>query len=134
MKKVLLTLLFVIVLALVIGVYFLMNPTDSFYRSEFNRSTGITLPTSAKLVAGCSNFYVTEAIYQLDDQNWDKFISKIKVTGKSGKIFEEMECIPSIKPELNTFDTSSVVSIGVDQFSWKVNKSEYEFYWKIEVD
>lgn len=116
-------------------VYRLFVPGEGFYRSELARSTNIELPNSAQLIAGCSNFYDTAAVFELRPADMDRIRRQFESVGRPGAMFKDVECQPSVRSSLGTsLDTVATVIVGYDQLRWGVIATQNKLYWQVTVD
>jgi len=60
-------------LILVVGIYQTFYPGDSFYSEEFELATSLSLPNSANLIEGQSDWGLTCAIHEISSEDWGKF-------------------------------------------------------------
>jgi len=86
------------------------------------------------MIAGCSNFYDTAAVFELHPADLDRIRKRLENVGRAGTM-SDVECKPSVRSALGAApDTFATVMVGYDQLRWGVNATQSRLYWQVTVD
>ena len=117
------------------GLYRLEHPSERFFRATFEEATGSPLPADARLVARCSSWYDTAAVYEIPDDEWEAFRTGLAHYGKEGAILPDAQCDPMVQDALGgPPDTSATVMIDWNQLIWSTNRERRRIFWQVTVD